>query len=137
MPTSTPMRDHHKSRHPMFGIPRRHEPVAADWVPSNTPAVDNGENGARVFIGTESHHCEASGAKTDAGFCKNLESNIRKHGAMDKLITDRAQSEVSHAVHDLLNRFIIPTAWQSEPGHQNQNILKDYIMLLKQSFKMS
>ena len=40
---------------------------------------------------------------------------------MEKLITDRAQSEISTKVKDILRHLVIGD-WQSEPHHQHQNI---------------
>ena len=39
---------------------------------------------------------------------------------MDKLISDRAQVEISNRVHDILHANCIDD-WQSEPYHQHQN----------------
>ena len=58
--------------------------------------------------------------KTDKEFVNTLEDNIRKRGAMDKLISDRAQLEVSKKVLDILRTLIIDD-WQSEPYHEHQN----------------
>ena len=40
--TNTHMRKHFKSRNPALNVHRRNEPVATDFIFSNTPAVDNG-----------------------------------------------------------------------------------------------
>ena len=53
-------------------------------------------------------------------FVNTLEDNIRKRGAMDKLISDSAKNEISHKVKDILRAYNI-NDWQSEPYHQNQN----------------
>ena len=116
----TPMREHYKTRSPAANCPRRHEPVATDWVYSDTPAIDSGAKGAQIFIGTKTLVADCYGAKTDGQFINHLLDEIRKRGAMDKLISDRAQSEISNAVYDVLRGYGIQD-WQSEPHHQNQN----------------
>ena len=59
--------------------------------------------------------------QTEKQFVNTLQENIRKRGAMEKLITDRAQSEISTKVKDILRHYII-SDWQSEPHYQHQNI---------------
>ena len=58
--------------------------------------------------------------KSDKEFVYTLEDNIRKRGAMDKLISDRAQVEISNKVLDILRNYVIED-WQSEPYHEHQN----------------
>jgi len=58
--------------------------------------------------------------KSDKMFVNTLEDNFRQGGAMDKLISDRAQVEVSERVLDILCALCIRD-WQSEPYHQHQN----------------
>ena len=52
-----------------------------------------------------------------------LQDNIIKRGAMEKLITDRAQSEISTKVKNILRHLVIGD-WQGEHGYQYQNIAK-------------
>ena len=52
--------------------------------------------------------------KSDKQFANTLEDNIRTRGAMDKLISDRAQVEISKRVLDILRALFIDD-WQSEP----------------------
>ena len=113
-----PMRDHWKTRFPAANVRRRHEPVATDWVYSDTPAIDSGYMGAQIFIGTETLVADAYGAKTDGQFVQHLEDQIRARGAMDKLISDQGQSQISKIALDLLRAFIIGQ-WTSAPDHQN------------------
>ena len=56
-------------------------------------------------------------------FVNSLEDNIRRRGAMDKLISDSAKNEISHKVKDIVRAYNIKD-WQSEPYHQNQNPAK-------------
>src|SRR5687767_10593842 len=68
----------------------------------------------------ESMVCDAYPMKTDKQFVHVLQDNIRRRGAMSKLISERAQVEISNKVQDILRNYIIKD-WQSEPHHQNQN----------------
>ena len=58
--------------------------------------------------------------KTDRQFINALEDTIRSHGAMDKLVSDRAKVEISNRVQDILRAYGI-TSWQYEPHQQHQN----------------
>ena len=58
--------------------------------------------------------------KTEKQFVNTLEDNIRNRGAMDKLISDRAQVEISNKAKEILRAYCIDD-WQSEPHHQHQN----------------
>ena len=60
------------------------------------------------------------GLKTEGDFITSLHDMIRKRGAMNKLISDRAQVEISNKVKDVLRQFCIKD-WQSEPYFQHQN----------------
>ena len=58
--------------------------------------------------------------KTTQEFVNTLQDTIHKHGAMDKLISDRAQVEISNKVLDILRALFI-SDWQSKPYNQHQN----------------
>eukprot|EP00985_Skeletonema_marinoi_P001502 scaffold594_cov173-Skeletonema_marinoi.AAC.1 len=77
-----------------------------------------------------SFYMAVHGMRTDGEFVNTFEDEIRLRGAMDGLITDRAQSEISRRVKDILRNLFIRD-WQSEPHHQNQNIAERYIQELK------
>ena len=98
------------------------EPVATDYVYADVPAVDDGSMGAQIFVGTESEVCDAQGLKSPKQFVNSLEDNIRKCGAMDKLLSDRAQTEIGTRAQDILRALFI-SSWQSEPHRQQQNRL--------------
>ena len=49
-----------------------------------------------------------------------LEDNIRKRGAIDKLISDRSQVEISNRVLNIIRGYVIDS-WQSEPHYQHQD----------------
>jgi len=75
---------------------------------------------AQLFIGRKSLILDTHGVKTDAAFVNTLEDNIRLHGAMDKLISDGAQSELSDRAQDVLRALCIDD-WHSEAHYQHQN----------------
>ena len=79
----------YRSPFPALNVHRRHEAVATDTVYSDVPAVDNGCTAAQLFIGRDSLVTDVYGVKTDKQFINTLEDNVRKRGAMDKLISDR------------------------------------------------
>ena len=58
--------------------------------------------------------------RTEREFINTLQENIRKRGAMDTLISDRAKIEISKQCHDILRAYCI-NDWQSEPHYQHQN----------------
>ena len=53
-------------------------------------------------------------------FVNALEDSIWRQGAMDKLLSDSAKTEISNKVIDILRVYHISN-WHSEPYHQNQN----------------
>ena len=58
--------------------------------------------------------------KSEKEFPATLQDTIRKHGAMDKLISDCAQVEISNKVLDILRNLFL-SDWQSKPYNQHQN----------------
>jgi hypothetical protein len=120
IPMSTHLRKHYKSPNPAMNVHRRDEDIATDTVFSDTPAIDDGSMCAQIYIGMESQVCDAYGMKTDGQFVNTLQDNIRQRGAPTRLISDRAQAEISNKVKDILRALIIG-AWQSEPHQQHQN----------------
>ena len=117
---SFPMKRHLKSRNPALNVPRRHEPVATDTIFSDTPAMDSGVKQAQVFVGRDSLVADVYPMKSGKQFVNTLENNIRRRGAMDKLLSDSAKTEISKKVMDILRAYHISN-WHSEPYHQNQN----------------
>ena len=114
------MKKHIKSRKPALNIPRRHEPVATDTVFSDTPAVDSGVKQAQVFVDRDTLVADANQMKSGKQFVNTLEDNIRRRGAMDKLLSDSAKTEISNKVMYILWAYHISN-WHSEPYHQNEN----------------
>ena len=120
LPNTFPMKKAFKSWNPALNIPRRHEAVATGTVFSDTPAVDSGVKQAQVFVGRDTLVADAYPMKSGKQFVNTLEDNIRRWGAMDKLLRDSAKTEISHKVIDIIRAYHISN-WHSEPYHQNQN----------------
>ena len=59
--------------------------------------------------------------KSDCQFVNSLFDIKQMRGAMYTLISDRATSETSKRVHDILRHLFIKD-WQSEPYFQHQNL---------------
>ena len=114
------MKKHLKSRNPALNIPRRHEAVATDTVFSDTPAVHSGVKQAQVFVGRDTLVADAYPTKSGKQFVNTLEDNIRRWGAMDKLLSDSAKTEISNKVMDILSAYHISNC-HSDPYLQNQN----------------
>jgi hypothetical protein len=64
-------------------------------------------------------------------FVNVLEDNIRFRGALTKLVSDRAQVEVSGRALEILRIYAI-SSWQSEPHQHHQNYAERKIQHLKQ-----
>jgi hypothetical protein len=93
--------------------------VATDTIYSNTLAI----NSAQLFVGTKTHTADVYHIKSDKQIVKMLLDNITQCGAPTKLISDRAQVEISQRVKQVLRPLHIST-WQSEPHQQHQNPAK-------------
>ena len=124
------IKKHFKSRNPVFNIPRHSEAVATDTIFSDTPAVDDGSTMAQFFCGCDTLVCDAYGIKSTKQFINTLSDNIRKRGAMDTLISDGGEYEISKRVTDLLRSLFIQD-YQSEPYHQHQNKAENRFGLAK------
>ncbi|KAK1734452.1 hypothetical protein QTG54_014959 [Skeletonema marinoi] len=84
-----------------------------------------------ILIGApRADYLSVHGMTTDGEFINTFEDEIRQRGAMDTIISDRAQAEVSNRVKTILRNLYIKD-WQSEPHHQNQNISERFIQELK------
>ena len=60
-----------------------------------------------IFLGTKTLIADFYGMQTDKNFVTTLDDKIRKRGAMDKLISDSDQSEISNRVKDMLRAIFI------------------------------
>ena len=101
------MKKHLKSRNPALNIPRRNEPVATDTVISDTPAVERGVKQAQAFAGRDTLVADAYPMKSGKQFVNTLEDSIRRRGAMDMLLSDSANTEISNKVMDILSAYHI------------------------------
>ena len=117
---STLLKKQYKSPYPACNVHRCNEPIATDTVFSSTPAIDGGARMAQLFVGTSSLVSDIYGIKTESQFVQTLQDVIRDRGAPTKLISDRAQVEISNKAKDILRHLHIQD-WQSEAHHQHQN----------------
>ena len=113
-----------KSPFPACNVPRRNEDVATDTVYSDTPAFFGGEQIAQIFVGRKFYLTDVYGLKSEKQFVNSLQDQIRERGAMDRLLSDRAQVEISERVKEILRAYAIGD-WQSEPYHQHQNFAEN------------
>ena len=115
------LRNQIKSPNPILNVKRRHEEVATDTMYSDTPAFETGSTAAQFFIGRKSHFRSVRRlGSSDKDFKSTLEDEIRKYGAMDKLVSDNAKAQISNKVKEILRTYAIDD-WQSEPYKGNQN----------------
>ena len=87
---------------------------------SDTPAVDSGVKQVQVFVSRDTLVADAYPMKSGKQFVNTLKDNIRRRGAMDKLLSDSAKTEMSNKVMDILRTYHILN-WQSGPYHHHQN----------------
>ena len=113
------IKNHFKPRNPVSSIPRCSEDLATDTIFSDTPAVDDGSTMAQFFYGHDTLVCDAYGIKSTKQFINTLSDNIRKWGAMDTLISDGGNYDISKGVTDLLHSLFTQD-YQSESYHQDQ-----------------
>ena len=130
LPTGTLLKNSYKSANPALNVHRHNESVACDFIYADVPAVDDGATLAVLFVGTDTLVTDVYGVRTDKQFVNTLEDNIRERGAPNKLISDRAQVEISNKVLDILRTLFIG-AWQSEPHQQQQNPAERRIQTIK------
>jgi hypothetical protein len=88
MPMRTILKKRYKSPNPALNVHPRDEPVATDTIYSDTLAIDCGITSAQLFV--------------DKQFVNTLLDNITQCGAPTKLISDRAQVEISEHVKQVL-----------------------------------
>ena len=118
--SATHLKRQYRSLNLALNVHHHNEPVATDTVYADTPAIDDGSTCTQLFFGTKTYVMEVYGMKTDRQFINTLEDTIYSYGAMDKLVSDRAQVEISNRVQDILREYGI-ASWQSEPNQQHQN----------------
>ena len=118
------------SRHPL-NVPRRHEAVATDTVFSDTPAVDSGVKQAQVFVGRDTLVADAYPMKSWKQFVNTLEDNIRRRGAMDKLLSDSANNRNMSKSKGWTLQSSLLTLWKEKTQVNNQTKIDDNVNLLK------
>ena len=123
------IRDTYKSPFPAFNVPRRHEPVATDTITASITAV-GGYTCAQIFVGRNSHVIDMYPMRSPKEFPGTLEDVIRQRGAMDMLISDNGQNEISKRVRQILRALVIKD-WQSEPRYQHQNYAERQWQIVK------
>ena len=117
----TTLRNKHVSPNPILNIPRQQEDVATDTIYGSTPAVDDGSTAAQIFIGrTSRYRTFRPAGDSDASYVRTLMDEIRKLGAMNRIISDNAKAQISKRAKDILRIFAIGDS-QSEPHKGNQN----------------
>ena len=104
---STLLKKQYKSPYPACNVHRRNEPIATDTVFSSTPAINGSARMAQLFVGTSSLVSDIYGIKTESQFVQTLQDVIRDRGAPTKLISDRAQVEISNKAKDILRHLHI------------------------------
>ncbi len=114
------MKRTYKSPFPATNVQRRNEPVAMDTVAGPVAAIDCGHTNAQFFVGLKTRYKSAYGCHTDKAVVGIVQEELRKNGAMDKIISDNAQAQISKAFKNLLRHYCIDDG-QSEPHQQNQN----------------
>jgi hypothetical protein len=120
MTMSTILKKWYKSLNPALNVCPCDKPVATNTIYSDTPAIECGITSAQVFVGTKTHTADVYAIKSDKQFVNTLLDNITQCGTPTKLISDRAQVEISERVKQVLRPLHIST-WQSEPHQQHQN----------------
>ena len=120
----------YKAPFPALNVTRRNETVATDTIYFPTPALGKGVTSAQIFIGRSTHFVDLSPVKTDGEFVRVLMENTRKRGAMDVLVSDKAQAEVSNKVTDVLRHLCI-RSYQAELHMQHQNSAERRYKLIK------
>jgi hypothetical protein len=115
-----------------MNVKRLNEAVATDTFSCDTAAVGSGApHMAQFFVGRESLFISIYGMKSGKEFVNTREDEIRKRGAMDKLISGRGSNEISLKVLDVFLRHLCIEDWQSEPYYQQQNFAERHYQLFK------
>ena len=107
------------NKEPGFIHPFDFDEILLDTVFSDTPPVDSGVKQAQVFVGRDTLVADAYPMKSGMQFVGTLEDNIRRRGAMDKLLSDSARTDISNKVMDILRAYHISN-WHSENIQESQ-----------------
>lgn len=87
---------------PALSIHCRDEPMAADTIEPDAPAIDGGKRHAQAFVGTCSLVADACGLRSPAQLPGSLNDNVVARGTPAKLVSNRAQFEISKCVKETL-----------------------------------
>ena len=90
--------DTHKAPFPALYVRCRNECVAIDTIFADTPAIYSEVKTAQLFVGVDTGFFNVFPLANDGQFASTLMHVIRKSGAMDVLISDQAQMEISNKV---------------------------------------
>ena len=123
------LKEHCHSTNPALNVHLHQEPVVTDYVYADVPAIDDGSMGAHIFVGMGSEVCDTQRLKSSKQFVNSLEDNIQKCGAMDKLVSNRVQTEIGQHEQDILQALFI-SLWQSKPHKQQQNLAERKYQML-------
>ena len=85
---------------------------------------------AQGFVGRMSMVADVYLMNSQKEFVQTLTDTIRHRGAMDLLISDRGEAEISNRVKDILRMYAIED-FQSEPHHKNQNFFERWWQVIK------
>jgi hypothetical protein len=102
MPMSTILKKQYKSPNPALNVGPCDKPVTTDTIYSDTPAIDCGITSAQLFVGTKTHTADVYPIKSNKEFVNTLLDNITQCSAPTKLISNRAQVEISEHVKQVL-----------------------------------
>ena len=125
------MKKHFKTRNPALNVPQCQEPVATHFVFGPVKDVAYNCDTASLYVGRKTLVTDIYPIKRQKQFINTLEDQIKDRGAMDVLVSDLAQVEISNKVKDLTRAYRIRTH-QSEAEHQHQNPAERRYALVKQ-----
>jgi len=129
LPATWRIMDTRRSHYPAGNKLSRHEGVGTDTIFLDVDSWGRVKC-VQFYIGRNSYYMSVHGMYTDGEFVNSLEDEIRFRGAMDTLISDRAQAEISNRVKTILRALYI-REWQSEPTKQHQHITERFIQEAK------
>ena len=129
LPATWRIMDTRRSHYPAGNKLSRHEGVGTDTIFLDVDSWGRVKC-VQFYIGRNSYYMSVHGMYTDGEFVNSLEDEIRFRGAMDTLISDRAQAEISNRVKTILRALYI-REWQSEPTKQHQHTTERFIQEAK------
>ena len=109
-PAGTRPKQFFNSPFPVLNHPCRAKDMATDTVYADIPANDNGATMAQLYCGTTSTVTDVYDMKSEKQFVNTLKDNICERGAMQRLLSDRAEVEMSKRVRISLALFLLVNA---------------------------